>query len=116
MQRCTAAASRLGLAIAVGLALLASPVLAHGPTVVIGHNRVEPAEITVAVGGIVHFHNEDAMPGGHTVVADDGSFESPPLGKGGDWHHLFATPGRHGFHIGEHPEAKGIVVVVESAE
>jgi plastocyanin len=105
-------------ALAAGLclaALAAGPAHAHGPTVTIGHNRVEPAQVTVPVGGIVHFQNVDEMPGGHTVVADDGSFESPPLAKGGSWHQIFTAPGEHRFHIGEHPGAKGVVIVVDAA-
>ena len=77
----------------------------------VGHNRVEPVEMSVPVGSVVIFHNMDEMPGGHTIVADDGSFESPPLGKDEQWSHTFAREGSFGYRIEQHPEAKGRVTV-----
>ncbi len=69
------------------LALLAFPLIveAADATVEVGHNRLEPAEISIAAGAKVAFHNQDEMPGGHTIVADDGFFESPPLAKDDSW-------------------------------
>ena len=100
----------------VGAALwAASSSFAYDPTVKIGHDRVSPAEITVSVGAIVRFLNEDEMPGGHSIVADDGSFGSPPLGKGGGWQHLFTEPGEYRYHIREHPAATGRIIVVRDA-
>lgn len=105
--------TRLPLAtLAIGV-LVASLAYAHGATIDIGHNRVEPAEVTIAVGGVVHFQNHDEMPGGHTIVADDGSFSSPGMAKDEGWHHTFEKPGTYSFHIKEHPGAKGKVIVVE---
>jgi plastocyanin len=101
----------LALLLALGVALAAAPGLAGEVVVRVGHNRIEPAEVTVKAGDTVRFVNEDEMPGGHSLVADDGSFASPPLGKGEDWSHTFAEPGRHGYAIKEHPSAKGTVVV-----
>lgn len=77
----------------------------------VGHNSVAPAEVSVPVGGTVVFHNMDEMPGGHTIVADDGAFESPPLGKDEQWSHTFEEAGSFGFGIKQHPDAKGRVVV-----
>lgn len=77
----------------------------------VGHGRLEPAEVSIAAGDTVNFHNQDRMPGGHKLVADDGSFESPALGKDESWAHVFAKPGTYSYHIREHPEAKGRVVV-----
>jgi plastocyanin len=103
----------LATIVAVAFALVASPALADGVHVEIGHNRISPAEVTVAVGQPVHFQNLDEMPGGHTIVADDGGFASPGLAKGEDWHHTFAKPGVYPYHIKEHPTATGKVIVVE---
>src|SRR5919108_5176783 len=63
--------------------LLAVPVWATAgeTTVQVGHNRLEPPEISIAAGDTVTFHNQDEMPGGHTLLADDGSFESPPWAR-----------------------------------
>jgi plastocyanin len=99
----------LALLLAFGLA--ASSALAQDLVVKVGHNRLEPAELTVAAGKSVSFVNEDEMPGGHTLVADDGSFESPPLKKGETWSHVFAKPGTYGYSIKQHPTAKGRIVV-----
>ena len=93
-------------------ALLAGPALAADPaTVKVGHNRLEPAELTVSVGTTVTFHNEDQMPGGHSIVADDGSFKSPGLAKDQSWSHKFEKAGTYSYSIKEHPSAKGKVIV-----
>jgi plastocyanin len=94
-------------------ALLTMPVWATAGdiTVQVGHNRLEPPEISIAAGDSVSFHNQDEMPGGHTLVADDGSFESPPLGKDTSWSHTFAQPGTYVYHIKQHAGAKGRIVV-----
>ena len=94
------------------VAVLGAPLAAAADvTVQVGHNRLEPAEVSVSVGDAVTFHNQDAMPGGHTIVADDGSFESPPLDKDQKWSHTFETAGKHAYHIKQHPKATGVVVV-----
>jgi plastocyanin len=98
---------------AVTFFFVASGALAHGVTVQVGHNRISPTEITVSVGQVVHFENLDEMPGGHTLVADDGSFKSPGLAKDEGWHHTFTKPGTYTYHIQEHPKAVGKVIVVD---
>lgn len=91
--------------------LLATPSIADDATVKVGHNRLEPATLSVSVGDTVTFLNEDQMPGGHTIVADDGSFSSGGLAKGESWSHTFESAGSYGYHIKEHPGAKGTVSV-----
>ena len=86
---------------------------ADNAKVQVGHNRLEPAEISINAGDSVTFHNEDEMPGGHTIVADDKSFTSPPLGKDKSWTHTFANEGTFTYHIKQHPGAKGKIVVQE---
>lgn len=83
----------------------------EGPTITVGHNRIEPATVTIQVGGSVTFHNVDAMPGGHTIVSDDGAFESPPLEKDQTWTHTFEAAGTHTIRIKQHPTATGVIVV-----
>ena len=56
----------------------ATPALAGDAIVKIKHGKVEPAEVIVTKGDIVTFQNVDEMPGGHSIVADDGSFKSQP--------------------------------------
>jgi len=92
--------------------LLASPAAwADDVMVHVGHNKLDPAEVKVAVGDTVTFHNMDAMPGGHTVAADDGSFESPALDKDAQYKHTFEKAGSYGVHIKQHPDAKATIVV-----
>lgn len=93
------------------LGLSAAAPAGEGATVRIGHDRVEPAEVTVEAGETVTFLNEEKMPGGHTIAATDGSFSSPPLDVDERWTKTFEEPGSYEFRIEEHPEATGTVVV-----
>ena len=95
----------------VGSVLASGAALAGGPTVSVGHNRITPSGLTVKKGTTVTFENQDEMPGGHTIVADDGSFQSPGLAKGQTWSHTFDEPGTHPYSIKEHPKAKGSITV-----
>ena len=93
--------------------LLASAVAASAKevTVKVGHNSLEPGTLAIGKGDTVVFSNTQEMPGGHTVVADDGSFSSPALGKDKSWSHTFDKAGTYKIHIKEHPGAKGEIVV-----
>lgn len=93
------------------VALAAVAAQADDAAVAVGHNRLTPPAVTIAAGESVTFTNEQAMPGGHTVVADDGSFESPALDKDESWSHTFDEPGTHAYHIKQHPDAKGTITV-----
>jgi len=95
----------------VGFVLASGAALAGEPTVAVGHNRLTPSELTVKPGTTVTFENQDEMPGGHTIVADDGSFQSPGLAKGQSWSHTFDEPGTYPYSIKEHPATKGSVTV-----
>lgn len=92
--------------------LVASTALAHGPTVHVSVGRVKPVQIAVAAGTTIHFHYR-ASSGTCTLVADDGSFESPTLAPGEGWHHAFETPGSFPYHVRENSAAKGTVLVGE---
>jgi len=101
-----------GAVAAVALALaLAFPVSAEEVTITVGHNRIDPASVTIRAGDTVVFHNVDEMPGGHTIVAKDGSFESPPLAKDEKWSHTFEQAGTVAIEIKQHPKAVGEIVV-----
>jgi plastocyanin len=75
------------------------------------HTHVQPERVEIKVGQSVTFKNVVDMPGGHTVAADDGSFESPPLNKDESWTHSFGKAGSYKFHLKQHPNTKGEVVV-----
>ena len=98
----------MALAIA---AFAAAPAFADDATVKIGHGTVEPAEVTISTGESVTFRNEKAMPGGHTVVSDDGKFRSHSLAKGETYTETFDEAGRYPYHIEEHPSGTGVIVV-----
>jgi len=103
---------RLWIAAAATLgAALAAPAGAAEVMMHVFHGKLDPAALQVAKGDTVVFHNLDEMPGGHTVVADDGSFTSPPLPKDGQWKRTFDRPGRFGVHVKEHPNVKGTIEV-----
>ena len=89
----------------------ATAALASDVTVTIRHGSLEPPEVIVAMGDTVTFRNLDKMPGGHSIVADDGSFESPALDAGERWSHTFQKLGMFPYHVGEHPKVKGKVIV-----
>lgn len=101
----------LAIAAAAALLFAASSAVAGDVTVKVGHKRLEPAEVTIGVGDTVTWVNEDAMPGGHTLAAADGSFESPALDQGESFTHTFSQPGKVRYTIQEHPEAEGTVTV-----
>ncbi len=96
------------LAMLLGIAF---PAAAGDVTVTVGHGRLDPADVTITMGDTVTFHNVDLMPGGHSVVADDGSFASPGLGKDENWSHTFEKPGVFPYKLREHPTATGKVTV-----
>lgn len=101
----------------VSLALLGigvpSAALAHGPTIEISHDELKPALLNLFVGTTVHFSNTVEMPGGHVIVDESGTIESPALEKPGDgWHYTFEKEGTFEIHIKQHPTAKARIVVV----
>jgi plastocyanin len=118
----SAAVALAALVLAPAL-LLAAPVRAEPPDpadpadpaqeviVIVGHAKLDPASVTVRPGVFVTFYNQDAMPGGHTIAAEDGSFESPPLRQYQRWSHRFTERGTYRYRIVQHPDTKGEVVV-----
>ncbi|MEZ4291085.1 MAG: hypothetical protein R3E53_11355 [Myxococcota bacterium] len=73
---------------------LAHAASAHGPTIEITHAEMKPALLNLYVGTTVHFNNTVSMPGGHVVVDESGTLESPPLLEPGDGWHLHVRAGR----------------------
>ena len=68
-----------------------------------------PTRIEVTAGTTVVWTNQDQLV--HTVVADDGSWNSGDVAPGATWSHRFDTPGTYAFHCTPHPFMKGVVVV-----
>ena len=98
------------LVIFLGFAGVAS---AHGPTIEVSHGELKPLLLNLFVGTTVHFSNTVEMPGGHVIVDESETLESPPLMKPGDgWHYTFEEEGVFEIYIKQHPHAKARIVVV----
>jgi len=69
----------------------------------------EPADITVKVGQAVNWQNTGNE--GHTVTADDNSFDSGMKQHGESWQHTFSKPGQYAYHCTPHPWMKAVVKV-----
>ena len=69
----------------------------------------EPADITVKVGQAVNWQNTGNE--GHTVTADDNSFDSSMKQHGESWQHAFSKPGQYAYHCTPHPWMKAVVKV-----
>ena len=80
---------RIHLCLVVAFVLASLPAHAGEAMVRVGHNKLDPSDLKVTAGTTVVFHNMDEMPGGHSIVADDGSFQSPALAKDQSWSHTF---------------------------
>jgi len=97
----------------LGMLLAATASFAHGPTIEISHQEMKPKLLNLFVGTTVHFSNTVEMPGGHVVVDEAGTIESPALEHPGDgWHYTFEAAGRYELFIRQHPEAAATIVVV----
>ncbi|MBZ1356550.1 MAG: cupredoxin family copper-binding protein [Candidatus Nealsonbacteria bacterium] len=80
--------------------------------VVISSFAYVPQEITVQVGTMVVWRNNDT--GAHTVTSDDGDeLNSPLLSTGDSFSHVFDNVGTFDYHCAPHPFMQGRVIVVE---
>jgi plastocyanin len=68
-----------------------------------------PATLNVAVGTTVTWTNADSA--GHTVTADDGSFDSKTLATGATFTQTFSTAGTFAYHCTIHTSMHGTVTV-----
>jgi beta-lactam-binding protein with PASTA domain len=68
-----------------------------------------PDTLTVNAGDTVTWVNNG--PSDHTVVADDGTFQSPNLSTGQTYSNTFSTAGTFSYHCGIHASMTGTIVV-----
>ena len=68
-----------------------------------------PNTITITSGSAVTWTNRDGVA--HMVRADDGSWGSSTLGRGGTYSHVFTSSGSYTYHCAVHPYMTGTVVV-----
>jgi plastocyanin len=81
-----------------------------GPdAVVVKFPAYNPKEVPTTVGHTVTWTFDDNGLG-HTVTADDGSFDSGRMSSG-EFKRAFDAPGRIGYHCNVHARMKGTVVV-----
>lgn len=68
----------------------------------------DPPSIEIKTGTTVTWHNIEPLDypivrGYHSVVEDNGAFESPEVAPGQRWSHTFLKPGTFNYHCGIHP-------------
>ena len=69
----------------------------------------KPATLDVAVGTTVTWTNQDSV--GHTVTADDASFDSGTVNGGTTFSQVFSTAGTFAYHCKIHSSMHGTITV-----
>jgi len=72
----------------------------------------DPADLTVAVGSTVTWHNVGTQE--HSVTADDGSFDSGLTEPGSTYQRAFPKVGVYAYHCRPHPWMKATIHVVSA--
>ncbi len=80
-----------------------------GAQVVMKNLAFDPDSVTIKVGESVTWTNEDSST--HTVVANNGEFDSGSLAKGDTFTFKFDKAGTYPYHCSIHPSMTGTVVV-----
>jgi plastocyanin len=91
----------------LGVAGLAAA--ATSPTVKVSDDGFAPETVTIRAGDAVTWQNTSVTA--HSVVADDGAFDSGPLAQHDQFANVFTQPGRFAYHDGTDPAHTGLVVV-----
>ena len=111
----------LALIAAAGFPSLASASRSAGPgsapqkmvTVTIRSFKFEPATVTVNVGDIVEWKNDDIVP--HTATADGEAqkpaFDSGTIQTGATWRYVARNKGTYNYTCTLHPNMKGELIV-----
>lgn len=106
---------RMAVLMLLVAAPLLAPLAAQGDQgVAMEKNKFVPSDLTVRAGETVTWTNMDSI--GHSVVADDGSFDSHPtcgtvggacMKKGETYSRTFTRPGQVAYHCRIHGAAGG---------
>jgi len=83
--------------------------MARTHQVSIQNMQFDPDSIGIATGDTVIWTNKMGVQ--HTVTADDGSFDSGPIGQGQTFSQVFGASGTVGYHCEIHPQMTGTVTV-----
>lgn len=82
---------------------------ASGNTVTLANFAFSPATLTVEVGTMVTWTNNDSTT--HTVTSGTGVFESGNLALNATYTYVFAETGTFSYYCSIHPSMKGTVIV-----
>ena len=74
----------------------------------IANGTFNPSVLTISIGETVTW---TLTNGTHTVVSDDGSWQSGSLSTGGTFPHQFDTAGEFGYKCGIHSSMTGTIIV-----
>jgi plastocyanin len=98
-------------AVAGPVATSQSTVGAHAAEIVIGNFTFEPSTLTVPVGTVLTWINDDDAP--HTVIGTDPEtpLKSQPLDTGDRYSIALTRPGTYRYFCSLHPHMTGTVVV-----
>ena len=75
----------------------------------IGDMFYSPADVTVQVGTVVKWTNDDSTA--HTVSDKDGVWDSGPIGAGSDYSKVFSEVGTYTYYCTFHPMMEGTITV-----
>ena len=93
--------------------MVASPVQAADSGVTIAGFAFDPAAVTIQVGNVVTWTNQDSVP--HTATASDGSFDTGQLANGAFETVTFDTAGTFAYVCSIHAQMTGSVIVEAAA-
>ena len=74
----------------------------------IANGAFNPSTLTISIGETATW---TLTNGTHTVVSDDGSWQSGSLSTGGTFTHQFDTAGQFGYKCGIHSSMTGTIIV-----
>ncbi|HWQ18798.1 MAG TPA: cupredoxin family copper-binding protein [Methanotrichaceae archaeon] len=92
------------------LTLASSPAQGRDASVEITSSAFNPGNAVVDAGSTVTWINNDTS--NHTVIGDDGQFESGELAPGESFNLTFSSTGAYHYRCGTHPSMRGTVSVV----
>ena len=100
------------VALVIAAVNIISP-LAAEETVVVGidKNTFMPSKVTIKVGGVVTWVNNEKRTSHSVLFGNEDALESERLMPGDTWQRRFDTPGVYAYSCGPHPEMKGSVEV-----
>lgn len=108
------AAVAVALHFPVFAAAQSAPGSVEGYKVVIKQMRFQPAQMTVNVGAVVEWQNEDIFS--HTVTADNGSFDSGLIAPGHSWKMKVQHAGTFRYHCRPHPNMTASLTISTGEE